>query len=294
MESTISRPLHYLTLLNALLALMLIGLGGFISSTGYNQAIPTWPLANGEMIPSQMVGGILWEFNHRATAAVVGLLTLLLGFWLGTRDSRSGVRKLAWSAVGMILFQILLGGMGVLTNFPVWVKIVHATVSGLFFGIAVALTFVTCPTCQSYSAGGFSEKTQRGTRALTSMVFLQFAVGSFLRHTESGGIFMIMLLLHVLLVIGILVSAFSMSLAVIREGSGGVANIGAYSVMILVLAQLVMGLMVLLSGPGTQDFAGQAPLAYVAESVGHVVAGAALLGASGFLMMIVRQQPAEK
>ncbi len=292
MESTINRPIQLLTLLNALLALVLIGLGGFLSSTGYNQAIPTWPLANGELIPSDMVGGVLWEFNHRATAVVVGLLTLLLGFWLGTRDSRSAVQKLAWSAIGLILFQILLGGMGVLTNFPVWVKIVHSIASGLFFAVAVALTVVTCPTCQSLDTGGFSDKTRRGARGLTSMVFLQFAAGSCLRHTESGGLFMILLLLHALLAIGILVSAFSISLALIREGRTGVVNVGAYSVMILVLAQLVMGLMVLISGPGTQDFVGQAPLAYVVESVGHLVAGAALLGASIFVMMTVQQASA--
>ena len=78
--------------------------------------------------------------------------------------------------------------------------------------------------------------------------------------------------------------------AAVQKSAALGTSYGAPTAAENVLAQLVMGLMVTVSGPGTQDFTGQAPLAYVAESVGHVLAGAALLGASVFLMLATREK----
>src|SRR5690242_8806182 len=105
--------LHPFALFTALATLVLIGIGGLVTSHEAGMSVPDWPNSYGYNMflfpPSKWIGGILYEHTHRLWASFVGLLIIALTRWLGGRQSR---RPLA--IVGTL--EVLAG----LAIFAIW------------------------------------------------------------------------------------------------------------------------------------------------------------------------------
>jgi len=80
----------------ALGTLILIAIGGLVTSHGVGMAVPDWPNSYGYNMfafpVSQWVGGILYEHSHRLWASLVGFLTLWLALWVNGKASRPWLR----------------------------------------------------------------------------------------------------------------------------------------------------------------------------------------------------------
>lgn len=109
-----SRALHLYSLFAAASTLLLITVGGLVTSHGAGMAVPDWPNTYGYNMfffpVSQWVGGIFYEHTHRLIASGVGLLTGILALWLHGRNSR---RFLRW-----LCFLLLLAGLALLLGSP--------------------------------------------------------------------------------------------------------------------------------------------------------------------------------
>lgn len=88
--------IHWFAVLAAIATLVLIGLGGIVTSKGAGMAVPDWPNTYGYnmfFFPfSKWIGGILWEHSHRLFASGVGLMTLILCLWLFGKSARRFLR----------------------------------------------------------------------------------------------------------------------------------------------------------------------------------------------------------
>src|SRR5579862_3854949 len=130
-------------LATAIAALVLIGVGGLVTSHEAGLSVPDWPTTYGYnmfLFPmSKWVGGILYEHAHRLMASTVGLLTTILAIWLWVKDARRWMRWLGVAAFIGVVLQGVLGGLRV-----VWLKdeigIFHAVVAQLFFVLLCAIT----------------------------------------------------------------------------------------------------------------------------------------------------------
>ena len=135
--------MHYFALFTACCTFLLIFIGGLVTSTASGLSVPDWPTTYGYQMfafpVSLMTGGILFEHGHRMVATVVGLLMVILAVWIGYRDPRSWVRRLAWFALGAVIIQGLLGGMTVLLLLPTSVSVLHGTLAQAFFCLVVSL-----------------------------------------------------------------------------------------------------------------------------------------------------------
>src|SRR5262245_858899 len=84
--------LHRFAVLTAFATLILIVIGGLVTSHGVGMAVPDWPNTYGYnmfLFPfSKWVGGILYEHSHRLTASFVGVLTTVLALWLWARETK--------------------------------------------------------------------------------------------------------------------------------------------------------------------------------------------------------------
>lgn len=91
-EKTYNPWLFWYAVLTAVCTLMLLGIGGLVTSHGAGMSVPDWPTSNGYnmfALPfSYWIGGVLYEHSHRLVASMVGLLTVFLTRWLGGRRSR--------------------------------------------------------------------------------------------------------------------------------------------------------------------------------------------------------------
>tara|TARA_B100001123_G_scaffold450778_1_gene623701 strand:- start:81437 stop:82438 length:1002 start_codon:yes stop_codon:yes gene_type:complete len=190
--------LHYYNRLLAIATLVLITVGGLVTSTDSGLAVPDWPNTYGYFMfsfpLSKMVGGILYEHGHRLIASIVGLLTIGLAFWISRIDSRKWVRRLGWFALIAVIVQGLLGGITVLYFLPPIISISHAGLAQIFFAAIVSLaTFTSKGWLSSYDREKTDEHEIFSDHILTKLTFilpciiyLQIILGATMRHLGAG------------------------------------------------------------------------------------------------------------
>src|SRR5436309_16035763 len=117
MSRSVDHPwLNRFAWLTALSTLVLVGIGGVVTSKEAGMSVPDWPTTYGYnmfFFPiSQWVGGIFYEHTHRLVASVVGLLVVALTRWLGGRASRLPLAVIGGAEVA--------GGLGLLRLGAQW------------------------------------------------------------------------------------------------------------------------------------------------------------------------------
>ena len=169
---------------------LLLFAGGLVTSTDSGLAVPDWPLSYGSFFPP-MVGGIRFEHTHRLIASTVGLLTLILTFWIGKTEKRTWIRRLAIASLGAVVLQGIFGGLTVLFLLPVPISVAHACLGPLFFCLVTVLATVTSPSWETKGMPRFCSSAEiknfhRLSLATTLFFFFQMILGAILRHTAKG------------------------------------------------------------------------------------------------------------
>jgi len=180
--------LHRFSVFLAVCTLVLLFVGGLVTSTGSGLAVPDWPLSFGQVFP-EMVGGVLYEHGHRLVAATVGFLTIVLVLWTLRRERRLWVRRVALGALAAVICQGILGGVTVLFLLPLAVSVSHAALAEIFFCITVTMAVVTSPGwCQEPAAEEDPGKPSLRILSLltTGVIYIQILIGALVRHTSSG------------------------------------------------------------------------------------------------------------
>jgi heme a synthase len=176
---------HRLALLTVASTLVLIFIGGLVTSTGSGLSVPDWPLSYGMLMPP-MVGGVFFEHGHRLAASAVGFLTLVLAVWTARAEPRAGVRRLAWGALAAVVAQGILGGLTVIYLLPTPVSVTHACLAQTFFCLVIALAYATSREWRSASPTADSAGLRGAATLATGAVFFQLFLGALMRHTGAG------------------------------------------------------------------------------------------------------------
>ena len=181
--------LHRYAVLVACATFLLILAGALVTSNDAALSVPDWPTSFGSFRMPRMVGGVLYEHGHRMIAGTVGLLTIILAFWLWSREPRRWVRRLGGLAVLVILAQAILGGITVLFYLPTIISVSHATLAQVFFCITVGLALFTRP---DWSGDGpkledpSTPSLRQLTAATMASILLQLILGAAFRHSGFG------------------------------------------------------------------------------------------------------------
>src|SRR5437588_2510266 len=182
-----SRGVHRFAVLVACATFFLIIAGANVTSHDAGLATSDWPLSNGQFFP-KMVGNLFWEHGHRLVAASVGLLTIALAIYLQFREQRSWVKRIGWTALGLVIVQGLLGGLTVKLNLPLAVSAAHATLAQLFFLTTVSLAVFTSRSWTAAEAN-ITERASVPSRALCvaalAVILAQLVLGATLRHSAT-------------------------------------------------------------------------------------------------------------
>lgn len=168
---------------NAAAGLLLLVVGGLVTSTSSGLAVPDWPLSFGGYFP-RMAGGVLFEHGHRVFAGLVATAILAMAVLTEREETRPGARALARLTAAGVLLQALLGGAAVLLKLPVAVSAAHATLGQTVFVLLILL---------AESVGEEPAALGRPAGALPAIglaavlvVWLQLVLGAVLRHGGAG------------------------------------------------------------------------------------------------------------
>ncbi len=185
--------LHGLSVVVVITTLILIFIGGLVTSTGSGLAVPDWPSTYGYFMFSfplaQMVGGILYEHGHRMIASIVGMLTVVLAIWVWRVETRKWVKWLAVLALSSVVLQGILGGITVLYRLPTLISVLHGCLAQAFFMMTVAMMTFTSKQWLSHNlneAARFGPSLARVTIATTLVIYLQLVLGALMRHSGAG------------------------------------------------------------------------------------------------------------
>jgi cytochrome c oxidase assembly protein subunit 15 len=176
---------HRFAVTIAAATLVLIFVGGLVTSTGSGLSVPDWPLSYGMLMPP-MVGGVFYEHGHRMVASLVGFLTLVLAIWTARAEARSGVRRLAWAALAAVVAQGVLGGLTVIYLLPTPISVAHACLAQTFFCILIALAYVTSREWLDAEPTQDVASLRRAALAATVVVYAQLMIGAVMRHIGAG------------------------------------------------------------------------------------------------------------
>jgi heme a synthase len=192
-ETKYQSALHAFAVLTAIATLVLICLGGLVTSHGAGLAVPDWPNSYGYnmfLFPISMwVGGIFYEHTHRLFASGVGMLTGILALWLWLRDQRKWVRWLGVLAFVLVGVQGVLGGLRV-----VWLKddlgLVHGALAQVFLVLVSVIALVTSRYWLNEKRWIEVEPDHHGLRwfilGTTFLILAQLMVGAAMRHRHAG------------------------------------------------------------------------------------------------------------
>lgn len=206
MTSTIpsrSRWLFGYAVLCAISALVLICLGGLVTSKGVGMAVPDWPTSFGYhmfWLPLDKwwkMGGIHDEHLHRLVASTVGALVVVLAVLVQWKDPRQSVRRLGWGIAFLVVLQGLLGGLRVVldqkafmnSTLGVWFGVGHATLGQIFFACVSSMAFLQSPAWHRWKTLPRSREVLALGRLLPWVVglfVLQLVIAAAMRQQHAG------------------------------------------------------------------------------------------------------------
>jgi len=122
-------------------AYLLIVLGAVVRISGSGMGCGDhWPLCNGHLVPALNDIPTVIEWSHRLLAALVSVLVLALAAlaWRGARSLEPGARGAAYTAVVLLVIQVLLGAVTVKTGLTPVLVILHLATAMLLLGSLIA------------------------------------------------------------------------------------------------------------------------------------------------------------
>ena len=178
----VTRPLaapRRMAIVTAWATWVLLLIGGLVHNTRSSLACPDWPLCFGQVMP-KMVGGVAYEHSHRLAGTMVGLLTIALAALMWRRGRPWRGRGLI--AVGLVVFQGVLGGITVLFRLPPLVSTTHLGTSLIFFAYLIWLAF----RMGEGEPVALAAPLRRWIGVALALVYVQSLAGALMRHLGAG------------------------------------------------------------------------------------------------------------
>jgi cytochrome c oxidase assembly protein subunit 15 len=273
--------LHRQALFTAAAALCLIVAGGLVTSRDAGLAVPDWPLAFGQLNPPRwwQIENVRTEHGHRILAFLVACLTAMLAWRIRCDESRKLVRRLGFTAAGLVLLQALLGGLRVL-HLSIDLAMVHGWLGQMFFAVLVAIAVTTSRAWQEEPHAAQPESVRRVSIAVVLTVILQLVIGIFLRHLgESARPLLQNPVFYFHVIVAVTVTTMICWLSAKAARDGGPASRTAAAALGIVVVQFALGIGAWLV---TEHMAYDRQASFLESWIptAHVAAGASLLAAS--------------
>lgn len=200
-NSTYKPVLAWFSILVLLWTLLVFQAGGFTTSINAGMAFLDWPLSNGSLNPDGWLteSDKFAEHSHRLLATMEGVMTAVIALGLGLFESRRWLRQLGYTAIGLVVFQGVLGGLRVLFDplntasesylAATIYRVAHACTAQVFLCVLVAIALASTRTWIEENGRLRRKPTrnlQRAGLVACWAVLIQLLLGALVRHNQAA------------------------------------------------------------------------------------------------------------
>lgn len=167
--------------------IVLVAIGGLVRATKSGLGCGTdWPDCGGRLVPALATRAEIIEFSHRFTAGVVGILIAAMAVVAlrGVADKR--IRTTSFLALGLVVFQALLGAAVVKAELERLVVVAHLVAAMSLLALLVYLAGLVKARTDGLDGetdAGLSKRVMLGGLALLALM----VVGSLASTRDIGG-----------------------------------------------------------------------------------------------------------
>ncbi|GAB3799980.1 COX15/CtaA family protein [Virgibacillus kimchii] len=168
---------------------VLIG-GALVTKTGSGEGCgDSWPLCEGQLIPSVITPELIIELSHRLVSGVVGITVILLSIlaWKYIGHIRE-VKFLAVMSIIFLILQALLGAVVVMWGQPDFILAAHFGISLVSFAAVFILTLLIFEIDKKLDTSGLFIKKKHRIEIYALSVYTMVVVytGALVRHTDAN------------------------------------------------------------------------------------------------------------
>jgi heme a synthase len=149
----------------------------------------SWPLCNGEFVPTDITPELVIELAHRLVSGAVGIMVLLLSIW--TWKSIGHIREtkfLSLLSFFFLVLQGLIGAAAVIWGQSDFVLALHFGISLISFAAVFLLTLLIFEVDKKFEADKLIIDKRMGNHILSVSIYSYVVIytGALVRHTESS------------------------------------------------------------------------------------------------------------
>ena len=184
------RALKWLAVLTTI-GMLLVLLGGALvtkkdAGMGCGRS---WPLCNGELIPSEITPELIIELSHRVISGGVGIMVLILSIW--SWKSIGHIRETKFLSIlsfSFLVLQGLIGAAAVMWGQSDFVLALHFGISLISFSAVFLLTLLIFEIDKKFKAEAVVMDKRITFHTVGILLYIYFVVytGALVRHTKAS------------------------------------------------------------------------------------------------------------
>lgn len=184
------RTLKSLSVVSTIGMIFILLGGALVTKTGSGAGCGTsWPLCEGQLIPTNITPELIIEYSHRLVSSIMGItiVALVILAWKYIGHIRE-VKFLSFLSVFFLIFQGLIGAAAVVWGQSDFVLAAHFGISLISFASVFLLTLLIFEIDQKFDTKSlFIEKKHRiEIYLLTFFTIFVVYTGALVRHTNAN------------------------------------------------------------------------------------------------------------
>src|SRR5699024_9821887 len=184
------RTIRWLSVVSSVgMVFILLG-GALVTKTDSVAGCGTsWPLCNGQLVPSEITAELIIELSHRLVSTIIGITVLSLAIlsWVFIGHIRE-VKFLSFMSVFFLIFQGLLGAAAVVWGQSDFVLALHFGISLISFATVFILMLLIFEVDKKFDTSKlYIKKSDRiQTYLLTIYTIVVVYTGALVRHVDAN------------------------------------------------------------------------------------------------------------
>jgi heme a synthase len=149
----------------------------------------SWPLCNGEFVPTDITPELVIELAHRLVSGSVGFLVLALSIWSWKVIGHIRETKfLSFLSFFFLLLQGLIGAAAVIWEQSDFILALHFGISLISFAAVFLLTLLIFEIDKKFEADKLIIDKRMGFHIISISIYSYFVIytGALVRHTQSS------------------------------------------------------------------------------------------------------------